>query len=267
MSEVAHCSPFFLDAGGRRLFALWVAPAEMSMVRRAVLYVHPLGDEMNKSRRMAARQARLLAGRGVGVLLLDLYGCGDSEGDFADARLPLWLDDLHHALDWLQSRVDGDTWLLGLRLGGLLAMRLAHERSVAGVVLWQPAVDGESSLRQFLRLETARGGLAGGNGVGVGELLSRLEAGEAVEVAGYRLSAPLAAGLRGLRLVELGVAGRPVYWFGVSSEPPPVLRQAWREAFVALEYRAVSCEPFWTTAEICECPALLETTSRVLEVA
>ena len=38
-------------------------------------------EEMNKARRMAALQARLLAENGYAVLQIDLHGCGDSSGD------------------------------------------------------------------------------------------------------------------------------------------------------------------------------------------
>ena len=49
---------------------------------------------MNKSRRMAALQARAFAEMGFGVLQIDLFGCGDSSGDFSDARWDIWKQDL-----------------------------------------------------------------------------------------------------------------------------------------------------------------------------
>ncbi len=49
---------------------------------------------MNKSRRMAALQARAFAAMGFGVLQIDLFGCGDSSGDFSDARWDIWKQDL-----------------------------------------------------------------------------------------------------------------------------------------------------------------------------
>jgi len=36
---------------------------------------------MNKSRRMAALQARVFAAMGFGVLQIDLFGCGDSRAN------------------------------------------------------------------------------------------------------------------------------------------------------------------------------------------
>jgi len=76
---------------------------------------------MNKARRMAALQSRRLAAAGYSVLQIDLFGCGDSSGDFADARWEIWKQDLRLALGWLKPRVAGPLGLWGLRLGATLA--------------------------------------------------------------------------------------------------------------------------------------------------
>lgn len=47
------------------------------MTRGSIVYIHPFAEEMNKSRRMAALQARALTLAGFAVLQLDLIGCGD----------------------------------------------------------------------------------------------------------------------------------------------------------------------------------------------
>jgi exosortase A-associated hydrolase 2 len=59
-----------------------------------VVHVHPFAEEMNKSRRMAAQQARALAAAGFAVLQIDLLGCGDSAGDSSDATWAAWLADV-----------------------------------------------------------------------------------------------------------------------------------------------------------------------------
>lgn len=50
-----------------------------------------------------ARGARA-AKRGDRVLLIDLYGTGDSGGDFGDATLPIWREDLRRGAAWLTER-------------------------------------------------------------------------------------------------------------------------------------------------------------------
>ena len=76
----APADAFFLDTADGPRFCLYHAP--VGECRGALVYIHPFAEEMNRSRRMAALQARALTAQGFGVLLLDLHGCGDSGGDF-----------------------------------------------------------------------------------------------------------------------------------------------------------------------------------------
>ena len=124
----------------------------------AALYVPPFGDEMNKSRRMAALQARALAAAGGSVALLDLRGTGDSAGDHAEATWDGWRDDVVQAFTWLSRRCDGPVLLWGLRLGALLAADLVDKRRLlpAGMLLWQPVASGRGFFNQFLRLASLR---------------------------------------------------------------------------------------------------------------
>jgi hypothetical protein len=58
--------PLFLDGSAGRLFAPYQAAA--AHPRGSVIYVPPFAEEMNRSRRMAALQARAFAAMGFGVL-------------------------------------------------------------------------------------------------------------------------------------------------------------------------------------------------------
>ena len=117
--------PLFLVGSAGPLFAVYHAPAPTGPAVGGLIYLPPFAEEMNRSRRMAALQARSLAASGIGVLLLDLYGTGDSGGEFAAARWRIWLDDVATAADWLVARLPGPLGLLGLRLGGMLAAAAA----------------------------------------------------------------------------------------------------------------------------------------------
>ena len=55
---------------------------------------------MNKCRRMIAEVGRRLEGSGVGMLVVDLFGTGDSEGEFAQADWQRWKADLAGAVQW-----------------------------------------------------------------------------------------------------------------------------------------------------------------------
>ena len=102
-SRSAPAEPFFLQADCGRRFCLYHAPRAEKECRGAFIYVHPFGEEMNKSRRMAALQARAFAAMGFGVLQIDLFGCGDSSGDFSDARWDIWKRGSAIASTWLMN--------------------------------------------------------------------------------------------------------------------------------------------------------------------
>ncbi|OWW22247.1 hydrolase 2, exosortase A system-associated [Noviherbaspirillum denitrificans] len=267
-------APFFLKTGTGERFCLYHPPAEGKAVRKAFVYIHPFAEEMNKARRMAALQSRAFAQADIAVLQIDLYGCGDSSGDFGDARWDIWRDDVLAAAAWLENRCGVTVGLWGLRMGALLALDTAASaaRPVDELILWQPVTNGETFLTQFLRMRLAGEMLANGaeKSGGTQELRERMAAGESLEVAGYELSPALAASLDSLNAAKLAPAGIPVHWFELVAEegrpmPPASARiaSAWEERGVQLQRHVVAGPAFWSSQEIAECPALLAATTRL----
>jgi exosortase A-associated hydrolase 2 len=260
----------FVDASRGRRFCVLHEPPKEVPCRRGVIYVHPFGEEMNKSRHMAALQSRRLAQNGCVVLQIDLYGCGDSEGEFADARWEDWKQDIEAARSWLGAmhRVPISLW--GLRLGGLLAAQVAAESPSRhdSLVLWQPVVNGELFVNQFLRLRVATEMLSGGERRTTEDLRARLAAGEAIEISGYTLAPALAQAMAEVRLDTMALSGTTVDWFeivdDVSSQPSPAVQRiqgALGRQGAHVSLRTAVGEPFWQTIEIAECEPLLELTT------
>lgn len=264
---------FFLPVDGGERFCLFHPP--QGDCRGALLYVHPFAEELNRSRRMAALQARALAASGYGVLQIDLHGCGDSSGDFADARWDGWKRDLQAAAAWLDARLGQPLTLLGLRLGAALALDFARtaERAPAALVLWQPVLAGQGFMTQFLRMRIAADMLAGGDTrAGTAALRATLARGETLEVAGYEVHPELVQAIDALDATALAPRGLPVHWFEVtaSSERPPTPAAAntartWRALGVQLQLRQVLGQQFWATPETSECPALVDATVEALK--
>jgi exosortase A-associated hydrolase 2 len=289
LAALPQVQPFFLPAAQGQRFCLFHPPRQSA--RGALLYVHPFAEEMNKTRRMAALQARSFAQRGYGVLQIDLCGCGDSSGDFSDARWDLWKQDMKLAFDWLAQQRCGPISLWGLRLGALLALDFSADAigPVERLILWQPVLSGKSHLNQFLRMRMASQMLTDAHAPGVSNasLRAELAAGSSVEVAGYELSAELAGAIDEKDAATLA-PHCPTYWFestmmatatasnesadGVTKEagnapalPPAVARSAaaWHAAGAPLHLHPLCGVPFWATTEIAECPALLAATDAI----
>jgi exosortase A-associated hydrolase 2 len=275
VTTAAHGGPFeafYLPASHGERFCIF-HPAAGSP-RGTIVYLHPFAEEMNKSRRMAALQSRMFAARGFAVLQIDLFGCGDSSGEFGDARWEIWKHDTELALKWIRPRCSGTIHLWGLRLGALLALDFAKNREVAfdGFVLWQPVVSGELFVTQFLRLRVATEMIADGAiRTSTQELRNELNSGIALEIAGYDLAPELVGAIERLRLIELAPRGIPVHWFEIAPEGGGALSpasrrvaEAWLGDGVEVSVCTVAGEPFWQTIEIAECPALLEETTRAV---
>jgi exosortase A-associated hydrolase 2 len=260
---------FFLPVAGGTRYCLFHAP--QGECRDALVYLHPFAEEMNKTRRMAALQARALAARGVGVLQIDLHGCGDSSGEFGDARWESWKADVNAARAWLQQRLGRPAGLWGLRLGALMALDVAAgaQEVPHRLLLWQPVINGAAVMNQFLRLRIAADMVQEGaaNG-GTKALRAALEQGRSVEIAGYELAPQLAAAIDPLDASVLAPRGCRIDWFEVLPAagrplPPASSRIAaiWQAQRIDFGVHLVQGEPFWTTPEIAECAALLDATN------
>lgn len=245
-------------------------PVSTGNPRGAVLCAPPLAEEMNKSRRMLTLQAQQLAALGYVTLIVDLYGTGDSSGDFADATWTQWQEDLRAAARWLRDRYAVPLWLWGIRAGALLAGQVATDVQAAGLLLWSPSRSGKQVLQQFLRLRAAAAMLSGdGKGV-VAELRHTLASGAPVEVAGYTLSAALGTALAAAELTP-GIEPMRVIWLELSSQVPATAspaavagQQQWRDAGHAIHAEAVTGPAFWQTTEIAVVPELFAATAAAL---
>lgn len=265
-------------AGGPRFAVLHRPPGTP---RGLVVFAQPFAEEMNKSRRMAAMQARALAGQGWAVLLPDLLGCGDSTGDFGDASWTAWVDDIVHASAWLRAQARAWTedasaeppplTLWGLRTGALLAAEAAARLGdVQQLLFWQPALSGKTVLQQFLRLQLASQLLGGDAGGGTEALRTRLAAGDSVELAGYRLSPGLTQGLEAARL-QAPPGVRQLHWLDVSAREEATLAPGsvstvaqWRATGCEVHAQVVTGPAFWQTTEIEDAPRLIEATLAAL---
>lgn len=238
----------------------------------ALVQVHALAEEMNKSRRMAALQSRLLAQAGYAVLQIDLLGCGDSSGSFGDASWDDWRSDVLAATAWLRARHAAPLWLWGQRVGCLLACDAATRlEEPVGLLFWQPPSSGKQALQQFLRLKLAGAALDGAPAATREDPRAELAAGRSVVVAGYEVSPALAQGLEAA-LLSPPPRLRQAVWLETSPREDATLLpatqkalQAWAAAGADATARVVTGPAFWQTLEVEDAPELLRATLDALQ--
>jgi exosortase A-associated hydrolase 2 len=208
------------------------------------------------------------------VLLVDLYGTGDSAGDFADASFRGWSADLQTAAGWLGERGVGELDVLAVRGGALLLQDLKLPAGMRNgrAVLWQPLIDGRLLVAQFLRLRVAEEMTRGerdGESVDVRKLLRN---DGRVEVGGYEITRELVAELEAIA-DPLSRPGdwRTWHWFEVTApgvaEPGTAAQRgiaALRSRGAVVSAQAVAGDPFWATPEVAVAPALIEATVTAL---
>lgn len=263
---------FFLPLGGGKRFCVFHEPRQD--LRGVILQVHAFAEEMNLSRRMAALQARSLAAAGFAVLQMDLFGCGDSDGDFGAATWSGWGDDVVAAARWLQARTGAAPAFWGVRAGCLLAAAAARMTGESPRFLfWQPVLSGENHWRQFLRIRLAGDVVAAGDAESAPRepepAPEPIDPQAAIEVAGYRVSPDLRSGLVAARL-DLPPPPGPVLCIEVNAigkeltVPLAAQVRAWRESGREVHAVALPGPAFWQSAEAPDSPELVAATTRLV---
>jgi len=259
-----------LEGSAGRLFCVYFGPPPGTMPVANVLCVPPFAEEMNKARRQTAIQARALASDGFAVLVPDLFGTGDSDGELRDARWETWIDDLERGANWLERKHRARLIVWGVRLGALLAADLLGARgpAIGQLLLWQPVISGHMHMNQFFRLRVAADMIAGGEQGSTRELFDEVEQGRTVEIAGYELHPDLVTEIVARDLGRLDTkTAPPVTWFEVvSADDRPIpaasrrLIEQWQMTGAQLSVETIVGEPFWTTPEIAVVPDLITRT-------
>lgn len=236
---------------------------------RGVVFCAPFAEELNRTRRTVRLAAEAFAASGHEVLIVDLYGTGDSAGEFAEARWDGWVEDLAGAGRWLRE-VRGVEHVVywGLRTGAALAVSAAGH-GAERLLLWQPVVSGRAFLTQFLRLRMLSDSMAGdgaeqGGGSNTGELRELLRAGHVIEVGGYALTESMCEALEAVDLMQMRPTV-PVHWAEVVpaqgrpfSVPSRRLIEMWEGAGVWVDDTKAVGASFWSTPELTVSAPLIE---------
>lgn len=270
--QTIRAEPFFLKTRLGERFCLYYR-SNSEKILGTFIYIHPFAEEMNKSRRMVAQQSKVFAENGYSVLQIDLYGCGDSSGEFKNASWEIWKQDIFHALNWVKHQGSAPINLWGMRLGSLLALNTAIEAQepFQHIVLWNPIINGNIFLTQFLRLKVASQLKESNTNEGsrTRQLRKKIMDGETLEIAGYEISPALALAIDKLELNEFKSLNAKIHWFEVVPDVGRTLSpagtavvNAWKQQNIDINLQFVLGPTFWATQEITECAELIALTTR-----
>ena len=270
-------TPLFISSELGSLFAMHFSPVSEHS-SQCILHIPAFAEEMNKSRHMVVMQARMFAEQGYSVLIFDLWGTGDSQGEFSEATWAIWLNDIDAAVKWLQEKQYESISLWGLRSGALLAMDYLHQYSstIDKLICWQPVLNGEQFMMQFLRLRIAAAMMdKNAPQEKTSDLKKQLLEGNSIEVAGYQLNPELVNPVMAIRAQQLNlqtVKQCHVFELTIGAELEAGFALAkWVKAIeqqnIIISLDIINGSLFWATQEISESPSLIQLSSdRVIGV-
>ncbi len=263
---------FFKGSKGRSLLGFLY---EHSNITRStgIVFCHPFAEESNVSHAIVVKTSRAIAKLGYSVLLFDMSGCGDSEGELSDVILDDWQDDLVSAINILKSETTIEYIALwGLRLGAGLALLHAVDcKDIAFIVLWQPVVDFKEYIHKFLRTNISSQIVEQRNSlISVSKLRNQLKEQGIVFVNGYPITEKLFESFD-------NVAKQP-YFFEVKCptlllsislmETPAVSIKRYYDLLhskvTSVEFSHIIAEPFWDRYWRWECQKVTDATLRWL---
>ena len=154
-------NPFFFGETGQALYGVHHPPRGTTPRSAGIVLCYPFAQEYMRAHRAFRQLSLLLSGEGFHVLRFDYSGTGDSAGEPSDMSLDRWDADLRAAIDELiDTAAVESVWVVGLRLGGALALRAAGSPGVQGVVLWDPIIAGVEQLDEAITLSDGHGATA-----------------------------------------------------------------------------------------------------------
>ncbi len=157
----------WIPTGGGGAYAFLSRPTKPSGAGCVLLA--PLADERKSSLRSMVEVARALALGGITAIRIDYRGMGDSSGSSLETTLASMTEDAVAAADYLRSDCDCEkVALVGLRLGGAVALLAQESARADAVVMIEPVVAGSAYARELRRRQSIRRMLTKGKGAAEG---------------------------------------------------------------------------------------------------
>ena len=232
----------------------------------AVMCLPSIVEELNLSRAVLAKQCQIYAERGIDSFIMDYFGTGDSEGEFEQATLQGWFEDIINVGQWLVARGYKKLILLGVRVGALLAAtlqeKLHKQLPIVAQILWKPVTSGKIFVSQLIRIKTANQMM--NNRAGNVNWRKEILAGNDTEVAGYKLTSEFIRGIEALAIATDTDWQSSVDWVELATESLTPATKRLTQDNKIISTHILNVPPFWQVPEIFDLPELHTLGERVL---
>ncbi len=134
---------FFLENDGQKIFTIVHDVGEASPV---VVMFHGFTGNHIENRFIFARMSRALENVGISSIRFDFRGSGDSDGKFEEMTLSTEVSDALVVVDYAKERFSS-LGILGLSMGGTVALLTAPKLNPDALCLWAPAAKNSEVFR------------------------------------------------------------------------------------------------------------------------
>ena len=196
----------FVPAGEGELFCVFHHPLEAP--RGNVIICPSIFTEELKIYGAQVMAARAFAAAGCAVARFHYRGTGHSSGVTDDLTADTMLDDVATVVARVKAQDDAaPLFFCGGRFGGLIAGLSASVHPGAGVMLWEPAMDGQSYFRDIFRASQLSALAGGASALTVTQAVERLRTAGVLDTLGYPIHRALYDSAAGKSLMQLAGAG------------------------------------------------------------
>ncbi len=154
----------YVPSGDGSIYCFVSMPAGRNAHCAAVL-LGPFAEEKKSSLRPLVEMAREMAAAGFTAVRLDFRGTGDASGPSEELSVESMVEDALSAVAFARSECGAKrVALVGLRLGGAVAVLAAGRARADALVLVEPVVSGAAYVKSLSRQQAIRRMLTSGSG-------------------------------------------------------------------------------------------------------
>ena len=216
--------------------------------------------------------ARQLAQLGHSAFCFDFSGTGDSYGEWGAFTWVDWQQNLVDVYRHIRAMGIDQISVIALRLGALTVADTVANRQLqfAKCIFWDPVDDGESYVRQLIRLKMAAAMADDATKLSTKDVLADVDTHGFLEVGGYHIAAELLASIKQSKIgqqIETLAEASQLHWLVLKNAsqngPLPHPVSVPENLHGRINMRAVADTRFWMQQEVTIAPALLQTTSEL----